>query len=656
MASVAGVRDPIADPRRQLLGYLGQLFPRIAVFRLQGTYAQLESVHGEIEHPGTLQLSLVDRTPLRSAIEAASPIVGSGRESGGRALSRLLRLSPARTFVIVPLVADRKIAALVYADRVNKTLPLAQTAQLFALCARQLNPAPRPPARAVTSNRNRRPYAPRIHHPRQRRRIGHDDSKFFDVASDVKPDVAIDDLHDVTAETESLPDIAFDIAAEDPHEVMVAPHTETSPDIAIDFARDVLNDIKRDTWLELAPEDASTGPALEVVAEPPPDAQAPPPARAPETSRPTAEPRWTTPAEAEPADAPPSVVITPHGVVDASSEMPSPRTGYASRVLVSFATIVLIAIAGVGLWTVSPPRSGEGSAVLRIHEGDSFGNIADSLERAGIVRSSLAFKAIAQFQGADRKLRAGTYRLSREAFAWDIVRELRRGQVNLRSVTIPEGLALPAIAEQVANAGLSSRDAFIQAATDPVLLQELGVQASSAEGYLFPETYRLAKGLSAEEIVTLMVRQFFETREMIPQLAVLSGDELHRRIILASLVEREVKDPREMAKVAGVFTNRLARSMRLESCATVQYILGEPKARLTLDDVRIQHPYNTYLREGLPPGPIASPGRDALRAAANPTDHEFLFFVAREDGTGEHAFARTYEEHQKNQQRSRRGG
>lgn len=645
MASVAGVRDPIADPRRQLLGYLGQLFPRIAVFRLQGTYARLESVHGQIEHPGALQLSLVDRTPLRSAIEAASPIVGSGRESGGRALSRLLRLSPARTFVIVPLVADRKIAALVYADRINKTLPLARTAQLLALCARQLDPAPAPPLRAVSSNRHRRPYAPRIHRPRQHRRVGRTDSGFSDTIPDVEHELALDDLRDITEDTEALPDIGFDFAREESRDVIV----ESTPDVASDFARDVLNDIKRDTWLELTPEDAPPGPSLEVVAEHQPG---------PGTYRPTVEPpRWTTQARDEPKTDPrPNVVITPHGVVDATSEVPSRRTAYASRVLLAFAAAALTAIAVFGLWTVSPPRSGNGSAVVRIHEGDSFGNIADSLESAGIVRSSLAFKAIAQFQGADRELRAGTYRLSREAFAWDIVRELRRGQVNLRTVTIPEGLALSAIAELVAKAGLSGRDAFINAARDPALLQKLSIRAPSAEGYLFPETYRLAKGLSANEIVTLMVKQFFEVREMIPQLAVLSAEELHRRVVLASLVEREVKNPREMAKVAGVFVNRLERDMRLESCATVQYILGEPKARLTLDDVRIEHPYNTYLREGLPPGPIASPGRDALRAAAAPADHEFLFFVAREDGSAEHAFSRTYEEHQRNQQRARRGG
>ncbi|MEO0814944.1 MAG: endolytic transglycosylase MltG [Myxococcota bacterium] len=190
---------------------------------------------------------------------------------------------------------------------------------------------------------------------------------------------------------------------------------------------------------------------------------------------------------------------------------------------------------------------------------------------------------------------------------------------------------------------MSSVSAFIEAARDPKLMRELSIPGRSAEGFLYPETYRMAVGLSARDIVTLMVEQF---RAVQNELGVeLEGEALWEWVTLGSLVEREVRSPLEMPRVAGVFRNRLARNMRLESCATVQYILGEPKEKLTFDDVRLPHPYNTYLHYGLPPGPIASPGRDALAAAAGPDTHDYLFFVAREDGSGRHLFSKTYRQH-----------
>ncbi len=151
-----------------------------------------------------------------------------------------------------------------------------------------------------------------------------------------------------------------------------------------------------------------------------------------------------------------------------------------------------------------------------------------------------------------------------------------------------------------------------------------------------------------------MVDQLLSRMRELPGAALLTNTELFERLTLASLVEREARDVDEQPRIAGVFKNRLERNMRLESCATVQYILGTPKARLTYEDVRRPSPYNTYLNTGLPPGPIANPGLNALRAALAPEAHDYLFFLAREDGSHKHVFSKTYAAH-KEQQRHLHG-
>ncbi|MEM6730164.1 MAG: endolytic transglycosylase MltG, partial [Myxococcota bacterium] len=359
-------------------------------------------------------------------------------------------------------------------------------------------------------------------------------------------------------------------------------------------------------------------------------------------------PEWSEDANATVLPPPRPVLVNSDGVSEAIPEGAEVRP--ARRWLLpvlSAALTLLIGLPSLALLSLAPPSDEATDAIVRIPEGESLGSIAARLHDAGTLRSPLAFKLVAIATGIDRTLKAGTYRLPQNVFGWEIASELSRGQINLRQLTIPEGLTLDEIASLIAEAGLASRSGFVEAARDRALLRELGIAGPSAEGYLYPETYRLAKGLSPHDIVRIMVEQFETVRREL-------GVEAHRLplhdwVTLASIVEREVVAPKEMAKVAGVFRNRLQREMRLESCATVQYILGEPKAKLTLDDVRIPSPYNTYLHEGLPPGPIASPGIDALRAAAFPETHEYLFFVAREDGSGTHVFSKSYTEHRRAQ-------
>jgi UPF0755 protein len=275
------------------------------------------------------------------------------------------------------------------------------------------------------------------------------------------------------------------------------------------------------------------------------------------------------------------------------------------------------------------------------------------LETQGIIRHALAFRLLAQLSGVDRSLRAGVYLLPTGAWTWTVVSELHRGQVHTRTITLPEGLTLAEVAALLESEGLARATDILREAHEPELLARYGIAGANVEGFLFPETYTLAKGLSARDVLIVMLDQFFARVREIPEAGGASGQKLFDTVILASIVEREARDRTELARVAGVFKNRVERAMRLESCATVQYLLGTPKARLTLADVRRESPYNTYLNPGLPPGPIANPGLPALRAAFAPEQHDFLFFFAREDGSHQHEFSRTYVAHQEKQRRLR---
>jgi len=318
------------------------------------------------------------------------------------------------------------------------------------------------------------------------------------------------------------------------------------------------------------------------------------------------------------------------------------------KILVA-ASIVAIVV-GSSLSMNAPTSNGPPAGfTFRVHSNSSLNQIAEHLEIQGVIRSSFAFKLLARLQGVDRKLKAGRYSIPPGAWSWDVLRELRNGQVRSRTITIPEGLTLQETAEMVEASGLVTTDAFILAAKDSELLQAYGIKALNAEGFLFPETYKFSEDISAKNIVKSMLDLFFAKFGQMAGAAKLEigPKELLDYVTLASIIEREAKSPNEMFTIAGVFTNRLAKNMRLESCATIQYILGKPKQRLLLSDLRKESPYNTYLRPGLPPGPISNPSSKALQAALTPQKHNYLFFLAKIDGSNEHIFTQTYSQHQK---------
>lgn len=282
-----------------------------------------------------------------------------------------------------------------------------------------------------------------------------------------------------------------------------------------------------------------------------------------------------------------------------------------------------------------------------------------ALEDSGLVRSSLYALWRAHGLGLSGSFQAGRYLLDSSMPPDSILRIIARGDVipvPTHWVTLPEGLTQEDALTTLSSSLGIPRDELASVVSDRDFLDSLGLPGT--EGYLFPETYEIADSLTAREVVERLVSTF-ESRwdpAWDPSLEAL-GLSRHEAVILASIVEREARLDEERPVVAGVFLRRLRLGMRLESCATVQYALGEVRESLSLADTRVESPWNTYLHEGLPPGPICSPGTSSLAAVANPdTSHGYLFFVSRGDGSGAHLFASTLSGHAANIRMARSGG
>ena len=321
-------------------------------------------------------------------------------------------------------------------------------------------------------------------------------------------------------------------------------------------------------------------------------------------------------------------------------------------VLILLAALIVVGGAGAYLWSLSPVAAGHNTAesIIRVEPGASLNDIAALLKSHGCLRSAAAFKLHATVTGQASELKSGTYEVSPAMSAPQLIRMVAQGQQATVTVTIPEGFTLAQIAQRLAEAGLAGEQQFQAAATaqavEDMLQVKLPEEVHSAEGYLFPETYSFTLGTTPERTVARMIGEFekrFITQLWEPLPSEQRWGSLHEIVTLASLVEEEAQIESERALIAGVLKNRLERGMRLECDATVQYALGKHRTRLTYSDLQIDSPYNTYRYAGLPPGPISSPGLDCLRAALKPAQTQYLFYVARGDGS--HIFSRTYQEH-----------
>ncbi len=347
-----------------------------------------------------------------------------------------------------------------------------------------------------------------------------------------------------------------------------------------------------------------------------------------------------------------------------------------ARAAPALAVLGLAALIGVGVWLLSatpgtlvneePPRlgptrqPGAETVVVHVDQGDSADEIGRTLERAGVIESARLFRVLASLMGVGDDLVAGDYEFERGETALSAVRRISQGITSPLVVTIPEGLRAEEVGDLLERRDVVSAQEFRRALGESYtasFLRELPAGVG-LEGFLFPATYGFSRDENAHDVVQQLIGAFDERyrERILPELAGAPGRSLFEVVILASIVEREAQVASERPIIASVFLNRLSLGLPLQADPTVQYAVGSDpasaeqfgywKRELSLADLAVASPYNTYQNVGLPPGPIASPGLDSILAALKPADTNYLFFVARPDGS--HAFAETLGEHQRN--------
>lgn len=287
----------------------------------------------------------------------------------------------------------------------------------------------------------------------------------------------------------------------------------------------------------------------------------------------------------------------------------------------------------------------EGMAHVTIPAGASLTSAADSLSAHGVVGSGTLFRWYARASGGSRDIKAGNYALRYDISWRALVRALREGEGIENKVTIPEGWSVSAIVPALAQALGAPEDSVVVATRDSALRQELDVPTATLEGYLFPDTYIFGYGTAPRTAVREMTQRFLRIWDPSwdARLDTL-GMTRNEIVTLASIIEKEAELPEERPVISAVYHNRLKKHMLLQADPTVQYALGLHRDRLFYRDLRVDSPYNTYKYAGLPPGPIASPGRASLEAALYPANVPFLYFVAMPDG--HHEFRRSSTAHE----------
>ncbi len=308
--------------------------------------------------------------------------------------------------------------------------------------------------------------------------------------------------------------------------------------------------------------------------------------------------------------------------------------------------LLALLAAGAAAWLVLKPYGPETETFVNVAPGSSAMAIGRKLEAAGVVRSRYGFDLLRLFRHGT--LEAGLYRFDHPAPATEVYARIARGDVFTLSLTVPEGANIFDIAMRVEQAGLGTRQSFLDAAVSQTnLVANFDPGAKSLEGYLFPDTYRFSPTVTAAEIAAAMVRRF---RVVAAQLGL--NENVHQVVTLASLVERETAVDAERPLVASVIENRLAKKMPLNTDPAVIYgleLTGQWRGVIHQSDLARDTPYNTYLHTGLPPGPVANPGIPSLRAAMNPAKTNYLYFVAAgTDPQGHSLFAATLDEHNRN--------
>ena len=326
--------------------------------------------------------------------------------------------------------------------------------------------------------------------------------------------------------------------------------------------------------------------------------------------------------------------------------------------LLGFLLLVMVgACAAAGLLylrTSDPYRGYQGAEqFVEIPQGSGSAPIGARLVEAGVIRDLATYRLALWLSRQGRHLKAGEYRFDRAMTPIAVIDKIARGDVYVISVTFPEGLTAAEMGKIFEAHGLGTAASFVQAAKDPAPIRDLDPAAHDLEGYLFPETYALPRHTDAAKLVRMMVARFEKVfTPDLRQAAAARHLTVRQAVTLASIVEKETARADERPLVAAVYTTRLRIGMPLQCDPTVIYALakaGRYDGNIHKDDLSFDSPYNTYRYPGLPPGPIASPGRASLDAALHPADADFLYFVSRNDGS--HEFSRTLEEHNRNVQK-----
>jgi len=308
--------------------------------------------------------------------------------------------------------------------------------------------------------------------------------------------------------------------------------------------------------------------------------------------------------------------------------------------------LIFLALAAGSLlyWALMVPhKPGRDSVFLVIEPRTSTRAMARMLTNAGVIRSDWSF-LLARVLRPNARLQAGEYQFTGTPSTWQVFDKIARGDIFYYELRVPEGANMFDIAAQLEQMGLMQKDVFLKTTRSNGLISDIAPSAPTLEGFLFPSTYRIARHTTAQQIAKEMTNNF---RKVWGELGG-SSEELNRVVTLASLVEKETAIPEERPAVASVYHNRLGLGMRLDCDPTTIYaalLEGRYRGAIHRSDLISDHPYNTYRHAGLPPGPIANPGRDSLKAALHPASTPYLYFVAKGDGTGGHVFSESLSQH-----------
>jgi len=313
----------------------------------------------------------------------------------------------------------------------------------------------------------------------------------------------------------------------------------------------------------------------------------------------------------------------------------------------AFFTLLLLAVLGVGgwlAWALLTPVTPSSQTFVLLRPGYTTRRIARELKAAGVIRSADAF-VLWHYVHHKRSLKAGEYLFDKTANSRDVHERLVRGDIYVHTVVVPEGFNMFDIAQAIQDAGLGTSQQFLEVAkSDTSLISDLVPEAKSLEGFLFPNTYEFTRTESMHDMAAAMVKQF---RQVATQIGLTT--DVHQTVTMASIIEKETSAPEERPLVASVYYNRLSKNIALQADPSVIYgelLEGTYTGALHHQDMQVNSAYNTYRHPGLPPGPIANPGKTSLEAALHPATTDYFYFVS--NGNGHHNFAHSLEEHNRN--------